>query len=164
MKKTVTFATSFRVKAALCCSVAVLLTACGGTVDEAASQQSLAGMSAGDIIEGSGASATGAVNAGAATPGSVVQDTTAPDPVAQAVDGAAAPVAPSLAPAPPSPDTGMANAVDAQAEGGPAPATNEFNLNGYQDNAAAFSDDAANRGTTAASGADGQQATQLPAL
>ncbi|WP_267877517.1 hypothetical protein [Massilia sp. NP310] len=34
MKKPVTFASSFRVKAALCCSVAVLLTACGGTTDE----------------------------------------------------------------------------------------------------------------------------------
>lgn len=164
MNQTVTFATSIRVKAALCCSVAILLTACGGTADEAASQQSLAGMTAGDILEGSSASATDAVNAGAATPDSVVQETTAQEPVAQAVAGAAAPVAPGLPGTPPSTDTGMANAAaNAPAAGGPAPATNEFNLSGYQDNTAASSSDAATQGTTAPSGADSQQATPLPA-
>lgn len=163
MNQTVTFATSIRVKAALCCSVAILLTACGGTADEA-SQQPLAGMTAGDILEGSSASATDAVNAGAATPDSVAQETTAQEPVAQAVAGAAAPVAPGLPGTPPSTDTGMANAAaNAPAAGGPAPATNEFNLSGYQDNTAASSSDAATQGTTAPSGADSQQATQLPA-
>lgn len=165
MNQIVTFATSLRVKAALCCSVAILLTACGGTADEA-SQQSLAGMTAGDILEDSSASAsaTDAVNTGAATPDSVVQDTTALEPVAQAVAGAAAPVAPGLPGTPPSTDTGMANAAaNAPAAGGPAPATNEFNLSGYQDNTAASSSDAAAQGTTVPSGADSQQATQLPA-
>jgi len=163
MNQTVTFATSIRVKAALCCSVAILLTACGGTADEA-KQQSLAGMTAGDILEGSSASATDAVNAGAATLDSVAQDTTAPQPLAQAVASTAAPVAPSLPGTPPPTDTGMANAAaNAPAAGGPAPATNEFNLSGYQDNTAASSSDAATQGTTAPSGADSQQATQRPA-
>lgn len=42
MKKPVTFASSFHIQAALCCSVAVLLSACGGMADESANQQLLA--------------------------------------------------------------------------------------------------------------------------
>ncbi|WP_306393585.1 hypothetical protein [Telluria beijingensis] len=161
MNKTVTFALSLRVKAALCCSAAILLTACGGAVDETGGQQSLAGVTAGDIMEESGAGTTGVAGANAATPNAVVQET-APEATAQVAADAAAQEAPAPAVLPA--DPGIANAVPADpTAAGPAPATNEFNLNGYQANSAAPSSDAAIQGTTAASSADGQQATQPPA-
>ena len=73
MKKPVTFASSFRVKAALCCSVAVLLTACGGTTDEFANQQLLADTVITDPTEASRARTTGAIDAGPATPEPIAQ-------------------------------------------------------------------------------------------
>lgn len=150
MKKLVTLASSFRVKAALCCSVAGLLTACGGTTDEFANQQLLAATVTTDTTEASGARTTGAIDAGPATPEPVAQDAAMP--------GAATPAADSAAPAIPEPapmDNGVANAAPAArtAEGN-APASNEFNLNGYQE--AVSSSDPAMQGTPAAAGADGQ--------
>lgn len=157
MKKPMTFASSFRVKAALCCSVAVLLTACDGTTDEFANQQLLAATVISDTTEASSARTAGAIDAGPATPEPIAQDTAMP--------GAAAPAADSAAPAIPEPapmDNGVANAAPAaQTAEGNAPAPNEFNLNGYQE--AASSSDPAMQGTPAAAGADGQQATQRPA-
>lgn len=140
-----TFATS--IKAALCCGVAILLTACGGAGEETAGLQSLAGMTAGDIIEGTGAS--------------VAQPASAPDTAAQEIASAGVPAAPAPAPAPA--NARLADAATAPATGGSPPASNEFNLNGYQDDPAASPVDAATQGTTAATSADGQQATQLPA-
>lgn len=142
-----TFATS--IKAALCCGVAILLTACGGAGEETAGLQSLAGMTAGDIIEGTGAS--------------VAQPASAPDTAAQEIASAGVPAAPAAAAAAAPADAGLADAAAAPATGGSPPASNEFNLNGYQDDPAASPVDAVTQGTTAATSADGQQATQLPA-
>lgn len=159
MKKPVTFASSFRVKAALCCSVAVLLTACGGMTDEFGNQQLLADTVTTDTTEAPGARTTGAIDAGPATPEPVAQDAAMPGAATPAADSAA-PAIPE--PAPASMDNGVANAAPAArtAEGN-APASNEFNLNGYQE--AVSSSDPAMQGTPAAAGADGQQATQRPA-
>lgn len=160
MKKAVTFASSIRVKAALCCSVAVLLTACGGMADESANQQLLADTVTSETTEAAGARTTGAVDTVPATPETVAQDPTTPDATAPAAYGSAAPAMPDPVPAPT--DNGIATAAPAiQAADGSAPASNEFNLNGYQD--AASSSEAAAQGTTAAEGADGQHVTQLPA-
>lgn len=159
MKKLVTFASSFRVKAALCCSVAVLLTACGGTTDEFANQQLLAATVTTDTTEASSARTTGAIDAGPATPEPIAQDTAMPGAATPAADSAA-PAIPE--PAPASMDDIVANAVPAaQTAEGNAPASIEFNLNGYQE--AASSSDPAMQGAPAAAGADGQHATQRPA-
>ncbi len=64
-------------------------------------------------------------------------------------------------PAPAPMDNGVAAAAPAtQTAGGSAPASNEFNLNGYQD--AASASDAATQGTSATAGAGAQQAERLP--
>lgn len=160
MKKPVTFALSFRIKAALCCSVAVLLTACGGMTDESANQQSLADTVASETTEASSAGTTGAIDAGPATPETIAQDTAMPGSAAPAAAASAAPIMPD--PAPAAADNGVATAAPAtQSTDGSAPASNEFNLNGYQD--AASSSDASTQGAPATAGADAQQATQLPA-
>lgn len=174
MKKTVTFASSFRVKAALCCSAAVLLTACGGTTDDLDSQQSLAATTASETMEARSAGTTGAVDAGPEASASIAQETTTPDPAAQASGSGAAAVAPTVAPMPAATGLSSAEAANpanpanppnpaAPATGNSAPASNEFNLSGYQDAPAVSASDAAVQGTTAASSADGQQATPLPA-
>ena len=139
MKKPVTFASSFRIKAALSCSVAVLLTACGGTVDESANQQLLADTVASETTE-----APGTIDAGPAAPETVSQETAMPDPAPAPMDNGVAAAAPAT-----------------RTADGSTPASNEFNLNGYQD--AASSSDASPQATPAAASADGQQATQLPA-
>jgi len=152
MKKPVTFSSSFRVKAVLCCSVAVLLTACGGTTDEFANQQLLADTVITDPTEASRARTTGAIDAGPATPESIAQDTPMPGAAAQAADSAAPAI---LKPAPASMDNGVANAAPAaRTVEGNAPASNEFNLNGYQQ--AASSSDPAMQGAPTAAGAEGQ--------
>lgn len=177
MKKAVTFASPFRVKAALCCSVAVLLSACGGSTDDLDSQQSLAATTASEAMDAPSAAATGAVVTGPEAPVSIAQETATPDAATQASDSGAAAAAPGLAPMPAA--TGLASAEAADpaypaypaypanpatpAAANSAPASNEFNLSGYQDAPAASSSDAASLGTTAASSADGQQATPLPA-
>ncbi|WP_137175946.1 hypothetical protein [Massilia sp. HP4] len=163
MKKTATFASSFLVKAALCCSVAVLLTACGGTTDDLDSQQSLAAMTASATMEATSGGATGAVDAGPEAPASIVHETATPDAAAQASDSVAATAAPATAPMPA--DTGLASGGAANpgspAAGSGAPASAEFNLSGYQEAPAVSSSDATTQGK--ASSADGQQAIQLPA-
>jgi len=144
MKKPVTFASSFRIKAALSCSVAVLLTACGGMVDESANQQLLADTVASETTEAPGAMAAGTIDAGPAAPETVSQETAMPDPAPAPMDNGVAAAAPAT-----------------RTADGSTPASNEFNLNGYQD--AASSSDASPQATPAAASADGQQATQLPA-
>lgn len=152
MKKTVTFASSFRVKVALCCSVAVLLTACGGMADESADAQLLAESVASEATEASSARTTNAIDPSLATPEATAQETAMPD--------ASVPAMPDAAPA--TPDNGVLTAAPAaQAAEGSAPASNEFNLNGYQD--AASSSDASSQATPATASADGEQAAQLPA-
>lgn len=161
MNNTVTFALSVRVKAVLCCSAAALLAACGGAVDETGGQQSLAGVTAGDIMDGSGAGTTGVADASAATQYAVVQEA-APEMTAQVTANVATQDAPAPGAIPA--DQGMANAAPADPTAArQAPASNEFNLNGYQDNSAASSSDAGIQGMTAASGTDGQQIMQVPA-
>lgn len=160
MKKAVTFASSIRVKAALRCSVAVLLTACGGMADESANHQLLADTVTSESTEAAGARTTGGVDTVPAVPETVAQDTATPDAAAPVAYGSTAPSMPEPAPAPA--DNGIATAAPAsQAADDSAPASNEFNLNGYQD--AASSSDAAAQDTTAAASADGQHVTQLPA-
>ncbi|MDY0964074.1 MULTISPECIES: hypothetical protein [Massilia] len=144
MKKPVTFASSFRIKAALCCSVAVLLTACGGMADESANQQLLADTVASATPEATNAMATGTVDAGPAAPETVAQETAMPDPAPAPIDNGVATAAPAT-----------------QTADGSAPTSNDFNLNGYQD--AASSSDASPQATPAAASVDGQQAMQLPA-
>lgn len=163
MKKAVTFAPSFRIKAALCCSVALLLTACGGSTDEIDSQQSLAATTS-DTMAAASPRTTGAVDAGPEAPESIAQDSTAPDAATQAADNAAAAVAPAVASTPMSNSLagGGASAPATPAEGSSAPVSNEFSLSGYQDASAAAADPAL-QGTSAASSADGQQTVQLPA-
>ncbi len=152
MKKTVTFASSCRVKAALYCSVAVLLAACGGMTDESANQQLLSDTVASEATEASNARTTSAIDPGLAMPETTAQETAMPD--------AAVPTVPD--PAPATPDNGVLTAaLAAQAAEGSAPALNEFNLNGYQD--AASSSDASSQATPATASADGQQAAQAPA-
>jgi len=171
MKKPVTFASSFRVKAALCCSVAVLLTACGGTTDDLDSQQSLAATTASETMEATSAGATGAVDAGPEALEFIAQETTTPDAASQAADSKTAAAAPAVAPMPAANGLASADAANpanpanpsASATGNSAPASNEFSLSGYQDAPAVSSSAAAIQGTTAASSADGQQAKQLPA-
>ena len=143
MKKTVNFASSFRIKAALCCSVAVLLTACGGMADESASQQLLADTVASETTEATSAMATGTIEAGPAALETVAQETAMPDPAPAPIDNGFAAAAPAT-----------------QTAGGSAPASNEFNLNGYQD--AASPSDASPQATPSTASADGQQATQPP--
>lgn len=153
-----TFASSFRVKTALCCSVAVLLAACGGTTDEPANQQLLADTVAGETTLASSARPPGAFDAVPTAPETIAQDAAMPDAM-PAADDSDAPAMPDPAPAPP--DNGVANAAPAtQAAEGKAPASDEFNLNGYQD--AAPASDSSARGTSATASADGQQATQPP--
>lgn len=160
MKKPVTFALSFRIKAALCCSVAVLLTACGGMTDESATQQSLADTVASETMEASSARTTGAIGTGPATLETIAQDTAMPGSAAPTAASSAAPIMPDPMPAPA--DNGVATAAPAtQTADGGAPASNEFNLNGYQDTVS--SSDASTQGAPATAGADAQQATQLPA-
>lgn len=155
-----TFASAIRIKATLCCSVAVLLTACGGMGDEPANQQLLADTVTSETTEAASARTTSAVDTVPTTQETIAQDTATPDAAAPAAYGSAAPA--MLDPAPAPTDNGIATVAPAtQAVGGSAPASNEFNLNGYQD--AASSSDAATQDTTAAASADGQQATQLPA-
>jgi len=159
MKKPLTFASAIRLKAALCCSVAVLLTACGGMADESANQQLLADTVVSETVVAANAGATGAVDTLPATPETVAQETAAPAVPAPAAYGSAAPAMPdpSIAPT----DSADVTAAPASQSGGAsAPASSEFSLNGYQDTAA--SSDAASEGTVAAAGADGQQAAQLP--
>lgn len=158
MKKPVTFARSFTT--VMYCSVAILLAACGGAADETTGQQSLAGITASEIMEGSGVSGAQAPAVGDAVPDSVVQETTAPQPAPQTVDSAAIVAAPDSAPT--SADSDIANvAVTGPTARVPGPAANEFSLNGYQDKPPASTADGATQGTTA--GADGQHATPLPA-
>lgn len=111
MKEPVTFASSFRVKATLCCSVAVLLGACGGTTDESVDQQLLADMVTYESTEASSARTTGAIDAGPATPATIAQDTAKPDAATQAAADSAAPAIPDPAPAPM--DHGVATAAPA---------------------------------------------------
>ncbi|WP_313172488.1 hypothetical protein [Massilia oculi] len=159
MKKPVTFALSSRIKAALCCSVAVLLTACGGMANESANQQLLADTVTSETTEASSARTTAAVDIGPATPDTIAQDAAMPAAIAPAVADSAAPAMPGPAPAPA--DNGVATAAPVtQSADGSAPASNEFNLNGYQD--AASSSDASTQGAPETAGADAQQATQLP--
>lgn len=135
MRKTVTMASSFRVKAALCCSVAMLLAACGGTTDDIDLQQSLAATAASEATEAASAGPTATVDARPDAQASVAQENTMPDtatPAASAADGS-------------------------------APVSNAFNLSGYQDATAASSSDAATQGAPAVSSADGRDAPQLPA-
>lgn len=143
MKKPVTFASSFRIKAALCCSVAVLLTGCGGMADESLNQQLLADTVASEKMDTPSAMATGAIEAGPAALDTVAQETAMPDPAPAPMDDGVAAAAPAT-----------------QTAGGGPPASNEFNLNGYHD--AASASDAATQGTTATAGGDAQQAEQLP--
>jgi len=168
MKKTENFVSSFRLKTALCCSVAVLLAACGGGADDLGSQQSLAAVTAGAPMEAASAGTTGAVGAGPEAPKAIAQEIASPDSATQANDGGIAATAPAAAPMPGG--DGLAGAEPANpaassapATGNRAPVSSEFNLSGYQDAPAASSSDAAIRGATAAAGADGQQAPQLPA-
>ncbi|TXG00226.1 hypothetical protein [Massilia arenae] len=144
MKKPVTFVSSFRIKAALCCSVAVLLTACGGMADESANQQLLADTVASETTEAPSAMVTGTIDAGPAAPETVAQEMAMPDPAPAPMDKGVATAAPA---------TGTAD--------GSAPASNDFNLNGYQDTAS--SSDASSQARPATASANGQQATQLPA-
>jgi len=145
MKKNLSFAASSRVKAVLCCSVAVLLSACGGTTDDFDSQQSPNAMTAGETTVAARAGTTAVVGAGPEAPASLAQRTTMPEVTAQAVDGGA----PGLPPATPAPCLAGAGPA-ARAADGSAPAANEFKLSGYQD-------------PCAASGAAGLQTQQLPA-
>ena len=140
-----TTALQFRFKLVLCCSTAILLGACGGATDEPDQSDNQQSLAAATVTEAS-------VTAG---PDLAAQ---MPDPAAPAADAAAPPTMDTAAPALPDAAAAPAAATTASAHGN-GPPSNEFNLNGYQGNAAASSD-AGGDGTTAAIDADGQQATQ----
>ncbi len=61
-----TFASSFHIEAVRSCSVAVLLTACGGMANESLNQLLLADTVASETTEAPSAMATGAIDAGPA--------------------------------------------------------------------------------------------------
>lgn len=155
MKKTVPFASSLRFNTALCCSIAILLTACGGSTDDAVNQQLLAETVASDTTQAASTRTVDLIDAGPAAVQAIAQDTPTPDAAASAVAPAALvtaqaePVAPAVA------NQAAANAAPAAQAAG-APASNEFSLSGYQSQA---------EDNTAASpsGAGAQQATQAPA-
>lgn len=166
MNITATFALSFRLRAALCCSAAVLLSACGGAADALDGQQPPTAMTACEIMEAPSAGTAGRADAGPPATGSVAQEPAAPGAVVQAADSGAAP-APAVAPAVTlavAPTVGSSSAEGdlANAKGtalvpsNAALAASEFNLSGYQDAATASPSDPAAQGTTAASSVDGQ--------
>lgn len=163
MKKTMTCAAPLRVKAALCCSIAILLSACGGSTDDTFHQQMLA-----ETVEVS--APTGAGTPGAAVPATThaAQEAVAPEAsahTAHTADSGATPHAstahvapepvPASAPAPASHD--VANAAPGS-QGASAPASNEFNFTGYQFAPAASG--AAGQDPHAAAGADAHPAPQ----
>jgi hypothetical protein len=123
-------------------------TTCGGMTSESVNQQLLADTVASETTEASSARTTGAIDNGAA----IARDTVTPD--------AAAPAMPDPAPTPV--DNGVATTAPAtRSADSSEPASNEFNLNGYQDTAS--SSDRLTQGAPATASVDGQPATQLPA-
>ena len=154
MTTPVTFASSFRRKAALCCSAAFLLTACGGATDDLDSHEPQPAMTAGEIIEAPGTVSTAAVDGARHAAASLALESATPAAAALAADSAAAPVAPAIEPAPShKAPTGAEAAAATAGDGVP---TNEFSLSGYQDASAAAPSDVATQGAAATSSADGQ--------
>jgi hypothetical protein len=117
MKQSKAFASHLRLNALLCCSAAVLLSACGGNIDDGTGQL---GATAAQVTTDTGATAPGAAAATPATPAATpTTDTTVPQ-------ADAATVTPS--------DTTTITPTVPTGEQAADVTTQAFDLNGYDSN------------------------------
>ena len=148
MKQFTVFASKLRIKALLCCSAAVLLTACGGNVDGVGDQQ-LA--TAAGVTSDAGAAATASA-VPAAAPEAAVEATAEAAPAAS-IEAAPAASIEAAAPAAgtEAADTGAAPAANTAGTTGQAAeaASSAFELTGYDSNPLAPQTEQQNAGANA---------------